>query len=76
MVHLKCIHKGFTMKRGIVRLLLSILDPEGVAKRRARRRLTHIFLKIHISTDIKSAELFAFLVIIVSCIFLEIQLKT
>ncbi|KAG1930743.1 hypothetical protein F2P79_022072 [Pimephales promelas] len=37
MMHLKCIQNGFTVKRETVRLLLSVLDPDGVAYRRARR---------------------------------------
>ena len=35
MMHLKCIQKGFTVKRETVRLLLSVLDLDGVAYRRA-----------------------------------------
>ncbi|XDV44873.1 hypothetical protein PO909_013091 [Leuciscus waleckii] len=37
MMHLKCIQKGFTVKRETVWLQLSVLDPYGVAYRRARR---------------------------------------
>lgn len=41
-VHLKCIQEGFIVKQETVRLLLQIIDPEGVVhrkKRRIRRRV-------------------------------------
>lgn len=37
MMHIKCIQQGFVVKRETVRELLNILDPAGVAFRRARR---------------------------------------
>lgn len=37
MMHLKCIQEGLVVKRETVRLLLSVLDPVGVAHRRARK---------------------------------------
>ena len=43
-MHLKCIQHGFTVTQDTVRILLLILDPEGVelrSRRRLRRRLYH-----------------------------------
>lgn len=36
-LHLKCIQEGLTVDRETVRVLLQILDPEGVESRRRRR---------------------------------------
>lgn len=44
MVHLKCIQKGLVVKQETVRLLLQIIDPDGVEsrkKRRIKRRIYH-----------------------------------
>jgi len=42
-MHLKCLHAGFTVTHETVRLLISVLDPYGVAirKRRRLRRRTY-----------------------------------
>ena len=44
LMHLKCIHKGYVVTQETVRLLLHIIDPEGIAiRRRGRlRRRTYV----------------------------------
>ena len=36
-MHLKCLHEGFVVTEDTIRVLLQILDPEGVTIRRRRR---------------------------------------
>ena len=46
LMHHKCIQHGFTVSQDTVRLLLHIIDPEGIASRRRHRLVRRVYMNL------------------------------
>ena len=45
-MHLKCLHNGYTVTQETVRLLLHVIDPDGVSRRKRRRLTRRVYLNM------------------------------